>query len=315
MRSRFTFSMLGVLILIGGIVLITGSFADEVYQNMTIDDPVWHFHVNNTSSGQSGPLTASQSVARGIAETKSSTGAWFLSLSGDVKVYNPCTDIEGIDATLNTPLEVGEYIFTGASGIAVIRISDSLSVTLRPNSELLIGEEPPCAAPSEINEQLPPISQAEGGGQEISPWESPSTDYWQKVSGTGWMEYPIPSPGPTSGTWETTPELTESPPEYSPEMPVTSGCDWSGSWSTSYGQMTVSQVGSSVSGSYEHNNGKILGTVEGNEFTGTWQESTDSAIYTGPLDLVMNDDCTSFSGHWKYSSSDSWNGEWSGSRG
>jgi hypothetical protein len=52
------------------------------------------------------------------------------------------------------------------------------------------------------------------------------------------------------------------------------GGPWSGTWLTSYGQMTLVQTGSQVVGTYDNNFGTINGTVTGNRLSGTWAETS-----------------------------------------
>jgi len=52
------------------------------------------------------------------------------------------------------------------------------------------------------------------------------------------------------------------------------GGPWSGTWVTSYGQMTLVQTGSQVVGAYDNNFGTINGTVTGNLLSGTWAETS-----------------------------------------
>lgn len=94
--------------------------------------------------------------------------------------------------------------------------------------------------------------------------------------------------------------------------PLTS--DWSGTWSTTYGMMTLTQTGDQVSGTYEHSNGHIVGTVSGDVLTGTWSEAP---TYTAPdnagdVQLTISSDGKTFTGGWRYGSSGSWTMNWNG---
>ena len=55
------------------------------------------------------------------------------------------------------------------------------------------------------------------------------------------------------------------------------GGPWSGTWDTSYGQMTLVQTGSQVVGAYDNNFGTINGTVTGNRLSGTWAETSGAS--------------------------------------
>ena len=60
------------------------------------------------------------------------------------------------------------------------------------------------------------------------------------------------------------------------------GGPWSGTWDTSYGQMTLVQTGSQVVGAYDNNLGTINGAVAGNRLSGTWAETSGAS---GPFDF------------------------------
>ncbi len=89
---------------------------------------------------------------------------------------------------------------------------------------------------------------------------------------------------------------------------------WEGTWSTTYGMMTLTQTGNQVSGNYEHSNGHITGTVSGNVLTGTWSEAPTYAApdNAGDVQLTISPDGKTFTGGWRYGSSGSWTMNWNG---
>ncbi len=87
-------------------------------------------------------------------------------------------------------------------------------------------------------------------------------------------------------------------------------CSWTGVWDTSYNKMTLTQTGSRVNGAYEHNNGKIEGTVSGNVLEGTWTEGTS----TGRIRFTIATDCNSFSGGFGYGTNEPAPSNWNGTR-
>ena len=94
-------------------------------------------------------------------------------------------------------------------------------------------------------------------------------------------------------------------------------CSWTGIWETNFGDMELVQEGSTVTGSYTHDQGRISGTVSGNTFTGTWSEapSYSPSNDAGGVQLVMAEGCTSFRGSWRYGhDKTSWDGDWTGTR-
>lgn len=81
-----------------------------------------------------------------------------------------------------------------------------------------------------------------------------------------------------------------------------------GSYDTDFKEMTLSQNGTSVNGSYKHDNGRIEGTLNGNVLTGWWYQSSSK----GRLVFVFNSDFSAFSGKWSYDNaepSSAWNGK------
>ncbi|MDD4833774.1 MAG: copper amine oxidase N-terminal domain-containing protein [Lutispora sp.] len=90
---------------------------------------------------------------------------------------------------------------------------------------------------------------------------------------------------------------------------------WQGEWDTNWGKMVLTQNGSTVTGTYTHDKGKISGTISGDVLTGTWSESPAYAPPNdaGDMILTMAADGKSFSGKWRYGSDGSW-GNWEGGK-
>ena len=102
----------------------------------------------------------------------------------------------------------------------------------------------------------------------------------------------------TSGSWHGT---------------LVQAVSWTGRWSTNWGVVTLTQTGSTVTGSYPHDSGKISGTVSGSTLTAHWSESPSYAgpDDAGPVVLTISKDGKSFSGLWAYQGqapSRSWDG-------
>ncbi len=88
-----------------------------------------------------------------------------------------------------------------------------------------------------------------------------------------------------------------------------------GTYQSSFGTLTISQNGNSISGTYTADNGKISGIMNGHIFLGTWSESPS---YKGPSDagkvqFEFSDDWTSFTGKWGYTGKPL-TSNWSGKR-
>jgi hypothetical protein len=94
------------------------------------------------------------------------------------------------------------------------------------------------------------------------------------------------------------------------------GCSWTGTWKTDFNDMTLTQSGSAVTGTYGYDNGRIEGTVSGNTLSGRWSEAPS---YKEPNDagrfvFTLGSDCTSFTGTWGYGG-ESTGSAWSGTLG
>jgi hypothetical protein len=82
----------------------------------------------------------------------------------------------------------------------------------------------------------------------------------------------------------------------------------SGEYSTNFKEMTLTQNGDKVTGTYKHKNGSINGVLNGNTLTGTWTQSDAK----GRLKFVFSPDFSSFKGKWSYDNAEPtkvWNGE------
>ena len=92
---------------------------------------------------------------------------------------------------------------------------------------------------------------------------------------------------------------------------------WTGTWeSKEWGTMELTQTGSSVTGTYTWDQGKIDGAVYGNALKGTWSEAPSYAppADAGDFEFTLSSDGNSFTGKWRYGSSGDWEGDWTGER-
>ena len=92
---------------------------------------------------------------------------------------------------------------------------------------------------------------------------------------------------------------------------------WTGKWDTEqWGEMTLQQIGNTVTGNYEWDGGKITGTVSGNMLKGTWSESPtyQPENDAGEFEFTISSGGNSFTGRWRYGSSGDWDGDWDGER-
>jgi hypothetical protein len=93
-------------------------------------------------------------------------------------------------------------------------------------------------------------------------------------------------------------------------------CDWSGNWKSNWGNMVLEQNGNTVTGRYEHDEGRISGTVQGGKLIGRWSEapSYGPPQDAGDVELVISPGCNSLSGRWRYGNSGDWDGDWTATR-
>ncbi|NPV63250.1 MAG: hypothetical protein HPY61_11590 [Methanotrichaceae archaeon] len=100
------------------------------------------------------------------------------------------------------------------------------------------------------------------------------------------------------------------------------GCHsgWTGKWEVTWGEMdfertemTLQQTGTTITGTYPFDQGRIQGTISGNKLIGQWSESPSYSPPddAGDFEFTMSDDCKSISGKYRYGSSGSWR-DWNG---
>ncbi|MBL0337536.1 MAG: hypothetical protein IPP73_20130 [Chitinophagaceae bacterium] len=87
-----------------------------------------------------------------------------------------------------------------------------------------------------------------------------------------------------------------------------------GEWQTKWGKMIVIQNGNKITATYEHDKGKITGTITGNTLTGTWSEAP---TYLAPKDagefkFTFSADGRAFTGLWRYGNTGEWQTGWDG---
>lgn len=91
--------------------------------------------------------------------------------------------------------------------------------------------------------------------------------------------------------------------------------DVSGNWSTNWGALKLFQEGNVVTGSYEWDNGKIEGKIDGYNFKGFWSEppTYECPDLKGELNFEFSITGKSFQGTWSYCDLTS-SGIWLGTR-
>ena len=94
--------------------------------------------------------------------------------------------------------------------------------------------------------------------------------------------------------------------------PAAEPADFSGTWSSTYGPLTLRQTGDRVVGQYqlEETSGLVEGTVDGRKLTFTYRESNASG--EGWFELAA--DGSSFDGRWREKGKTEWS-RWTGTSG
>jgi MscS family membrane protein len=85
--------------------------------------------------------------------------------------------------------------------------------------------------------------------------------------------------------------------------------DFTGTWDTNYGPLTMIQKGKKVTGSYYDGKAKLEGKVEGRKLSLNYQEPNEG----GEAWFKLSEDGSSFVGKYRTAGSDQWV-EWSGTR-
>ena len=123
------------------------------------------------------------------------------------------------------------------------------------------------------------------------------------------------------------PVLAVNPPEpietSNPPAPTTNETvavtDWSGSWSSDFGIITLNQQGTHVTGQYAYDHGgtQIQGLIEGEVINGqldfAWSESAGGGG-AGHAVFTLSNNGKSFNGTWGKGDSRTSGGSWTGTR-
>jgi len=123
------------------------------------------------------------------------------------------------------------------------------------------------------------------------------------------------------GDWseEVTTTLRIVPPEEPAEEPFITYANWNGRWDCGvWGIMTLTHSGEEVNGTYTYQGGIVTAVATGEDgrtLLGTWSEDPSHMPPkdAGDIEFIMTEDSGSFTGHWRYDSSGSWQ-SWDGER-
>ncbi|MFC1679435.1 DUF1566 domain-containing protein [Elusimicrobiota bacterium] len=105
------------------------------------------------------------------------------------------------------------------------------------------------------------------------------------------------------------------------KAPVVPAFSVAGKWSTNWQDMALEQDGDRVTGTYEEDNGEVLGTLSGKVLTGYWiedhsgeecSETKNGRSYWGRMKMTFTGG--KFSAMWSYCDAKPVDGDWSGTR-
>ncbi len=117
-------------------------------------------------------------------------------------------------------------------------------------------------------------------------------------------------------------EWVDGTPPTSDQPTAGATGSFGGRWTTSEGEMDLAQAGTSVSGTYSQDNGRLSGKVEGVHLVGYWAEESSAArcatermgsFYWGRIDWTLSADGSGFEGGWSYCDQPV-SGDWRGTR-
>lgn len=147
-----------------------------------------------------------------------------------------------------------------------------------------------------------PAADGDGGAANVSP-EPPAAE-------SGGASDDSEAGAPSAG--KRTPTVIRSSPPTSSD-----GFSFAGCWdSPEWGWMRLESDGVTVSGAYEHDDGRIDGLGQGSTVSGTWSEDPSYAPPddAGQFEFTLSDDGQSFAGNWRYGYEGNWDGSWTAVR-
>jgi hypothetical protein len=266
----------------------------------TGDSATLNWNVSNATSinidhgigtvGPSGVTPVFPTTSTNYTLTATNSTGWSNKSTTVLVSGMPSFTVTGVTASVNPPF-VSAPCPTDIYSEAVITVNGAGTVTYR-------WEDCEGGIKSTENAYF-----SSAGSQSVSTW-------WPVgKSGTFWVRLHVLSPNDTSSN-----QASFTLNCSSGQTSQTGG--WSGTWSTNWGTMILSQSGNQVSGTYTHDSGIIVGTISGDVLYGTWSEAP---TYSPPNDagdvvLTISPDGNSLTGQWRYGSSGSWSGSWSGTR-
>jgi hypothetical protein len=232
--------------------------------------------------------------------------------------------------TVVSPGSTTVYTLTAANSAGDYTRTATVSVSGVPPQSFIVTSVTASAIPPSFSGSCPTLVTfygaiaVTGSGTVIYRWESSEggTGAMQSINflGTSLQEVNTTLQADATGSYWvrlhvfTPNEIISNQANFTLNCTPASGGIWGGTWSTTYGMMTLTQTGNQVSGNYEHSNGHIIGTVSGNVLTGTWSEAPSYAApdNAGDVQLTISPNGKTFTGGWRYGSSGSWSMNWNG---
>ncbi len=85
-----------------------------------------------------------------------------------------------------------------------------------------------------------------------------------------------------------------------------------GAFHSTFGTLTLTQNGASITGTYPHEDGHVDAVLDGRTLRGRWVQSPPGK--RGPMELDFDDFGNAFQGRWKLDGAADWQGRWDGVR-
>lgn len=175
-----------------------------------MDESVDYIHANILSNPGSDSSYSAEIPSPSLKSGKRiDSGARFYYIIGPVRLHHPSDSSEENPPTLNSVIYLGDYVFTGDYGEAIIKTPGQFFFTVLPNSHILIGDESDANTGNKSVIEPEVISKSDTG----SEVEKPSASVTQTGTETegpvriylGEMDEISLSENPTTGfQWEVT---------------------------------------------------------------------------------------------------------------
>jgi hypothetical protein len=110
------------------------------------------------------------------------------------------------------------------------------------------------------------------------------------------------------------PATTQVPVPPESTQPVITAAEVAGYWTGDWGKLVLQQQGDKMVGAYSHDNGLLVGTLQGTTLVGWWCETPSRKPSKDAGDVEMKfvtvDGKRSIDGRWRYGTDGEWREDW-----